>query len=93
MAKRQSDPPGGQGTQPEQAPHHETLIEEIAEDLESRFLAAAQVATSTSSPEVNLATAALAGLEDELRTEPAEPGSEAADQGRRRKAKRGQRKS
>lgn len=47
----------------EKPAHHENIIEEVAEELESRFLAAAEVATSTTSPEVNLVDAVVRGLE------------------------------
>ena len=50
--------------------HHETLIERVGDELESRFLAAAKVATGTSSAETNLATAALRAIEGPSRAEP-----------------------
>jgi hypothetical protein len=54
--------------------HHEGIIERMADEIESRFLQAAQVATGTSSAEVNLATAALEAIEgtpDEPSADPA----------------------
>ncbi|MEO6795466.1 MAG: hypothetical protein ABI401_13825 [Candidatus Dormibacter sp.] len=54
-------------TKPE---HHETIIERIGDDLESRFIAAAEVATGTTSAETNLATAALRAIEGPAKPEP-----------------------
>jgi hypothetical protein len=64
MDKKADDKTSDQAT-PE---HHENIIERIGDELESRFLAAAEVATGTSSAETNLATAALRAIEG-----PAEP--------------------
>ncbi|MDQ6711286.1 MAG: hypothetical protein M3Z11_12130 [Candidatus Dormibacteraeota bacterium] len=56
--------------------HHETLIERVGDEIESRFLAAAEVATGTTSAETNLATAALRAIEGPAKPEPpAEPTS------------------
>lgn len=58
-------------TKPE---HHETIIERIEDELESRFIAAAEVATGTTSAETNLATAALRAIEGPPKPKPsAEP--------------------
>lgn len=54
-------------TKPE---HHENIIERIGDDLESRFIAAAEVATGTTSAETNLATAALRAIEGPAEPEP-----------------------
>lgn len=46
-----------------QPAHHESLIERIGDELESRFLAAAEVATATTSAETNMADAVLRAIE------------------------------
>lgn len=46
------------------------MIERVAEDLESRFLAAAEVATETTSAETNLAMAALTAIKGPPKAEP-----------------------
>jgi hypothetical protein len=51
--------------------HHESLIERVGDELESRFLAAAEVATATTSAETNLADALVRAIEGPPRTEPA----------------------
>ena len=51
--------------------HHKNVIERVAEDLESRFLAAAEVATETTSAETNLAMAALTAIEGPPKAAPA----------------------
>jgi hypothetical protein len=66
-----ADEPKPEDLKPE---HHETLIERVGDELESRFLAAAEVATGTTSAETNLATAALRAIEGPAKAEPsAEP--------------------
>ncbi len=55
-------------TKPE---HHESIIERVGDELESRFIAAAEVATGTTSAETNLATAALRAIEGPAKPEPA----------------------
>jgi hypothetical protein len=54
-------------TKPE---HRENIIERIEDELESRFIAAAEVATGTTSAETNLATAALRAIEGPAEPEP-----------------------
>ena len=74
MGTEQGDPQRDANTADEaQHPHHENIIEEVAEELESRFLAAAEVATATSSPEVNLVDAVVAGLEGQPEPKDADP--------------------
>jgi hypothetical protein len=55
-------------TRPE---HHESVIERVGDELEARFLAAAEVATGTTSAETNLANAALRAIEGPEKGEPA----------------------
>ncbi|HEY8737859.1 MAG TPA: hypothetical protein VIO62_12545 [Candidatus Dormibacteraeota bacterium] len=64
MEKKADDTTSDQAT----PRHHETIIERVGDELESRFLAAAEVATGTTSAETNLANAALRAIEG-----PAEP--------------------
>ena len=45
------------------APHHENVVQRVAEEIESRFLEGAEMATETSSAETNVALAALAAIE------------------------------
>ncbi|GAC1483758.1 MAG: hypothetical protein PVSMB9_09550 [Candidatus Dormibacteria bacterium] len=54
---------------------HESFIERVGDELESRFIAAAEVATGTTSAETNLATAALRAIEgpEETPTPEVEP--------------------
>jgi hypothetical protein len=60
-----------QKAEPAQPEHHESLIERVGDELESRFLAAAEVATATTSAETNLADALVRAIEGPARTEPA----------------------
>ena len=53
---------GGQGGGSKQ-PHHENLIQRVAEELEARFFEGAELATETSSAETNVALAALGAIE------------------------------
>ena len=65
-------------------PQHESLLERVGDELESRFIAAAEVATGTSSAETNLATAALRAIEGPAETAPeagAAPEAEAPSAG------------
>ena len=48
---------------PKKPPHHENLIERVAEELEARFFEGAELATETSSAETNVALAALGAIE------------------------------
>jgi hypothetical protein len=48
---------------PTKAPHHENVIERLAERLEERFFEGAELATETSSAETNVALAALGAIE------------------------------
>lgn len=52
-----------QKADPTQPEHHESLIERVGDELESRFLAAAEVATATTSAETNMADAVLRAIE------------------------------
>lgn len=52
-----------QKADPAQPEHHESLIERVGDELESRFLAAAEVATATTSSETNVADALLRAIE------------------------------
>jgi hypothetical protein len=60
-----------QNADPAPPEHHESLIERVGDELESRFLAAAEVATATTSAETNLADALVRAIEGPPRTEPA----------------------
>jgi hypothetical protein len=44
-------------------PHHENVIQRVAEEVEARFFEGAEMATETSSAETNVALAALAAIE------------------------------
>jgi hypothetical protein len=44
-------------------PHHENVIQRVAEEVEARFFEGAEMATETSSAETNAALAALAAIE------------------------------
>jgi hypothetical protein len=67
-------------TKPE---HHESVIERVGDELEARFLAAAEVATGTTSAETNLANAALRAIEGPEKGEPAaEPATDSIETGR-----------
>lgn len=50
--------------------HHESIIERVGDEFESRFLAAAEVATATTSAETNLADALLRAIEGPPGSEP-----------------------
>jgi len=65
-----------------QPEHHESIIERIGDELESRFLAAAEVATATTSAETNMADAVVRAIEG-----PAKDVSPEPDQGKDSKAK------
>jgi hypothetical protein len=43
--------------------HHENVVQRVAEEIESRLLEGAEMATETSSAETNVALAALAAIE------------------------------
>jgi hypothetical protein len=53
---------GGQGGGAKK-PHHENVIERVAEELEARFFEGAELATETSSAETNVVLAALGAIE------------------------------
>ncbi len=55
---------------PAQPEHHESIIERIGDELESRFLAAAEVATATTSAETNLADAVVRAIEGPVKESP-----------------------
>jgi hypothetical protein len=61
-----------------QPEHQESIIERIGDELESRFLAAAEVATATTSAEINMADAVLRAIEGPARDMP-EPDTEGKD--------------
>ena len=61
---------------PPQPEHQESLIERIGDALESRFLAAAEVATATTSSETNVADALLRAIEGPPKDESPEPETE-----------------
>jgi hypothetical protein len=65
-----------QKTDPAHPEHHESLIERVGDELESRFLAAAEVATATTSSETNVADALLRAIEGPPKDESPEPESE-----------------
>jgi hypothetical protein len=46
-----------------QKPHRENVIQRVAEEIESRFLEGAEMATETTSAETNAALAVLAAIE------------------------------
>jgi hypothetical protein len=48
---------------PKKPPHHENVIQRVAEELEARFFEGAELATETSSAETNVALAALGAIE------------------------------
>ncbi|HEY0491861.1 MAG TPA: hypothetical protein VGD57_00145 [Candidatus Dormibacteraeota bacterium] len=54
---------GEEKADPAQPEHHESLIERVGDELEARFLAAAEVATATTSAETNLADAVIRAIE------------------------------
>jgi hypothetical protein len=56
--------------------HHESIIERIGDELESRFLAAAEVATATTSAETNMADAVLRAIEGPPKDESPKPETE-----------------
>ncbi len=63
---------------------HENVVQRVEDILESRFLAAAEVATSTTSAEENLASAVVEAIEGHRdQAKPAKP-----RKGRSKKAKR-----
>lgn len=64
-------------------PHRENVIRRIAEEIESRFLEGAEMATETTSAETNVALAALAAIEGPRET-PAAPKAKAAHGKRKR---------
>ena len=61
-SKAPSPSGGGQGAGSKK-PHHENLIQRVAEELEARFFEGAELATETSSAETNVALAALGAIE------------------------------
>jgi len=61
-SKAPSPSGGGQGGGSKK-PHHENLIQRVAEELEARFFEGAELATETSSAETNVALAALGAIE------------------------------
>ncbi|HYM51170.1 MAG TPA: hypothetical protein VET65_11465 [Candidatus Limnocylindrales bacterium] len=63
--------------------HKRNLVEQVAEEIESHLLAAGQVATGTSSAEVNLLAAAMEAVEG-----PPPAADEPAQRKRRRPARR-----
>ena len=63
-------------SEPAQAKHHESLIERVVDELEARFLAAAEVATATTSSETNVADALLRAIEGPPKDDPSESEAE-----------------
>jgi hypothetical protein len=62
--KKPKSPSSARGAQTAVSkPHHENLIERVAEELEARFFEGAELATETSSAETNVALAALGAIE------------------------------
>jgi hypothetical protein len=68
--------PDEQKADPVQPKHHESLIERVGDELGSRFLAAAEVATATTSAETNVADALLRAIEGPPKDESPEPETE-----------------
>jgi hypothetical protein len=62
-----------QKADPEPPEHHESLIERVGDELESRYLAAAEVATATTSAETNFADAVLRAIEGPAKDASPEP--------------------
>jgi len=67
---------------PKKPPHHENLIERVAEELEARFFEGAELATETSSSETNVALAALGAIEGPRDRK--QPASQKATHGKRK---------
>jgi len=74
MDSKADDPKAdGEKLDSAQPEHHESLIERIGDELESRFLAAAEVATATTSAETNMADAVLRAIEGPAKDVSPEP--------------------
>lgn len=74
MAKKAATKKAGQKKPPKRASRtpgkHENIIERVAQELESRFLEGAELATETTSAETNVALAVLGAIEGPPDDEP-----------------------